>query len=111
MPFTMEEVNYVYDKTDGYCYYCGKKLSFVNYGKLGNHGSWEIDHSKPVSKGGSDYLRNLVPACTTCNRDKSNRHGTHYKRNFKYKTVGGQLADMLGLPEGFLGSSRRKEFR
>ena len=108
MPFTSEEINYVYDKTDGYCYYCGKKISFTNYGKLGNHGAWEIDHSKPVSKGGTNYLRNLVPACTTCNRDKSARHGIHYKRNFEHETIGGWLANALGLPDGFLGASRRK---
>lgn len=58
MPFSDETVNAVYNKTGGYCYYCGKKLSFVNYGKNGNHGSWHIDHSKPKSKGGTDYLRN-----------------------------------------------------
>lgn len=108
MPFSDETINSIYDKTGGYCYYCGKKLSFVNYGKNGNHGSWHIDHSKPKSKGGSDYLRNLVPACIKCNLDKSDGHGTRYKKKFEYITLGGQLANSLGLPEGFLGASRRK---
>lgn len=106
--FDNETVSYVYDKTNGYCNYCGKKLSFTNYGKLGNHGAWEIDHSTPKSKGGSDYLRNLVPACTVCNRDKSAKKGSGYKRNFEPKTLGGWLAKELGLPDGFMGSSRRK---
>ena len=48
--FDNETINYVYEKTDGYCYYCSKRLSFKNYGEPGNHGAWEIDHSKPKSK-------------------------------------------------------------
>jgi len=60
MGFTEEEVNAVYNKTDGYCKYCGKRLSFVNYGKNGKRGAWHIDHSKAWVKGGSSYLRNLV---------------------------------------------------
>ena len=103
-----EAINYVYEKTDGYCNYCGKKLSFKNYGKLGNHGAWEIDHSKPKSKGGTDYLRNLVPACVACNRDKSTTRGSSYKKYFEPKTLGGQIVQQLGLPEGFMGASRRK---
>ena len=106
--FSNDTINDIYEKTDGYCYYCGKKLSFKNYGKVGNHGSWEIDHSKPKSKGGSNYLRNLIPACVNCNRDKSARRGSGYKRNFEPETLGGWLTHQLGLPEGFMGSSRRK---
>lgn len=108
MGFDDETIDYVYDKTSGYCYYCKKKLAFTNYGKYGQRGSWEIDHSNPKSKGGTDYLRNLVPACTNCNRDKSARRGSSYKNNFEYMTWGGKLINDLGLPEGFLGASRRK---
>ncbi len=111
MGFDNETVVAVYDKTNGYCYYCGKKLSLKNYGKVGNHGAWEIDHSKPKSKGGTDYLRNLVVACVSCNRDKSARGGSGYKRNFEHETFGGRLAKELGLPDGFMGSSRKKSDR
>jgi CRISPR/Cas system Type II protein with McrA/HNH and RuvC-like nuclease domain len=52
----------VYDKNDGYCWWCGKELAFSNCGKTGEKGAREIDHSNPVSKGGTDYLRNLVLA-------------------------------------------------
>ena len=106
--FDSKTINYVYEKTDGYCYYCSKRLSFKNYGEPGNHGAWEIDHSKPKSKGGTDYRRNLVPACVACNRDKSARRGSSYKRKFEPATLGGQLVQQLGLPEGFMGASRRK---
>ena len=108
MGFDNDAINYVYEKTGGYCNYCGKKLSFKNYGKVGIRGAWEIDHSRPKSKGGSDYLRNLVPACISCNRDKGAKGGSAYKRNFEPETVGGWLSKQLGLPDGFMGSSRRK---
>ena len=111
MGFDDETVNDVYEKTDGYCYYCSKRLSFENYGRPGNRGAWEIDHSNPKSKGGTDYLRNLVPACVACNRDKSARRGSSYKRNFEPKTPGGWLAQQFGLPDGFMGASRRKADR
>ncbi len=65
----------VYGKTGGYCRYCGKKIAYVNYGNLSSRGSWEIDHSNPVSLGGTDYFRNLWPACTECNRAKGTMTG------------------------------------
>jgi len=49
-----------------------KKLAFTNYGRLRQKGAWEIDHSNPLSKGGNDYLRNLVSSCIRCNRSKGN---------------------------------------
>jgi len=70
MGYTAEELNDIYDKTGGYCWHCGKKLAWKNYGKPGERGAWEVDHSVPISRGGTDYLRNLVPTCIECNRNK-----------------------------------------
>ena len=79
MGFSDDELNDIYDKTDGYCEYCGKKIAFKNYGMAGERGAWEVDHSNPRSRGGTDYMRNLVPACISCNRDKSDRTGRAYR--------------------------------
>jgi 5-methylcytosine-specific restriction endonuclease McrA len=46
------------------CFYCGVKL---------NRKTLTKDHRKPLSKGGSDFARNLVPACKACNSGKSGR--------------------------------------
>jgi len=70
MPYTDDELNYIYDKTNGCCWHCGKKLAWRNYGMFGEKGAWEVDHSNPLSRGGTDYLRNLVPSCIECNRSK-----------------------------------------
>ena len=75
MGFSNDDLNCIYDKNDGYCVYCGKRLAFKNYGKRDERGGWEIDHSVPKSRGGTDYLRNLVPACIDCNRQKGTRMG------------------------------------
>jgi hypothetical protein len=46
MGYTDEELSIIYDKNRGYCWHCGKKLAFTNYGQYGKKGAWEVDHSK-----------------------------------------------------------------
>jgi len=43
------------------CAYCGSKESI------------EMDHVIPISRGGQHSIGNLVPACSRCNRSKSNK--------------------------------------
>ncbi|MFQ5822190.1 MAG: HNH endonuclease [Candidatus Heimdallarchaeota archaeon] len=88
--FPKKQLRAIYDKTKGYCNWCGKKLAFTNYGKLTRRGSWEVDHSNPVSKGGTNYRRNLVPSCPSCNRSK----GTKRRRAYRKKSW---LEQILGL--------------
>lgn len=45
------------------CQYCGKSAPDVVL---------EIDHIKPVSKGGANDIMNLITSCKDCNRGKSN---------------------------------------
>jgi hypothetical protein len=56
MAYTDDELNYISDKTDGYCYHCGKELAFRNYGVVGAGAGWEVDHSRSRSEGGTDYF-------------------------------------------------------
>jgi len=53
------------------CFYCGKKL---------NRGTLTKDHRNPLSKGGSDFARNLVPACKACNSGKAGRRRYRKRR-------------------------------
>ena len=68
--YSDEQVSYVFDKNRGHCWHCGKLLAWSNYGTVGARGAWEVDHSVPLSRGGTDYLQNLVPSCIPCNRSK-----------------------------------------
>jgi len=71
----------VHSKYEGHCYHCGKQIPFKNYaGREGERGKWEIDHGNPKAKGGVDDLRNLLPACICCNREKNDKTTTEYRR-------------------------------
>ena len=51
----------------------GNEMYKPSYGKATEKG-WEIDHSKPQSKGGTDHLNNLQPMNTSANRQKGNKN-------------------------------------
>jgi 5-methylcytosine-specific restriction endonuclease McrA len=87
--FTKKELRAIYDKTDGHCNLCGKKLSFVNYGAQSGRAPWEVDHSNPVSTGGTNYKRNLKPACPDCNRSKgATRRPAFHKKSWLKELLG-----------------------
>lgn len=46
-------------KYNNRCFYCGRQTKLTK------------DHVVPISRGGSDTLDNIVPACMRCNRLKS----------------------------------------
>lgn len=49
-------------------YYWGNKCWICGCNK-----NVTIDHVKPISKGGSNWVANLRPACSKCNTTKSNK--------------------------------------
>jgi 5-methylcytosine-specific restriction endonuclease McrA len=51
----------------------GNTLYRPSYGKDSDMG-WEVDHRRPVDKGGTDNLRNLQPLQSDENREKSNQY-------------------------------------
>ena len=77
--YSDEQLERIYDKTGGCCYHCGKKLAWKNYGSRGSRGAWEVDHSRPSSRGGTDHLNNLVPSCIPCNRSKGDMTSREFR--------------------------------
>ena len=59
--FSKEERVKIYRKTKGHCYLCGEFVDFNSY---------EIEHKVPLSKGGTNDLKNLFCSCHTCNTIK-----------------------------------------
>lgn len=82
--YLSERLRRIYDKTDGNCHLCRGSLAFSNYGNLGSRGAWEVDHSIPKAKDGTDNLNNLFPAHTSCNRSKQDKHKNAIRRHFNY---------------------------
>ena len=51
----------------------GNEMYYSSYGKNTPKG-WQIDHSKPQSKGGTDHLNNLQPLQTKANQQKGDKY-------------------------------------
>jgi 5-methylcytosine-specific restriction endonuclease McrA len=51
----------------------GNPLYKPSFGKTGEK-SWEIDHKKPLAKGGSESIKNLQPLQTATNREKADKY-------------------------------------
>lgn len=69
---TAEERQRVYEKFDGRCAYCGRKITIKEM---------QADHVVPLHLGGADDISNLYPACRACN---------HYKSTYtveKFRTI------------------------
>ncbi len=55
------------------CYLCKQTILFGAYWQENSNYAWDVDHIKPISRGGSNDIFNLMPCCIECNRKKGNK--------------------------------------
>jgi 5-methylcytosine-specific restriction endonuclease McrA len=60
--FTKAEFAELVESVEGRCVYCWEQPEVLTQ-----------DHIVPLSRGGSDYITNIVPACRSCNASKGAR--------------------------------------
>lgn len=78
--YTPEQWKLVQDFFDHSCVYCGEKVELT------------IDHFIPVALGGKTELKNIVPACLSCNQSKSGKHPMEWCDTTTYKYLSSLLA-------------------
>ena len=115
MPYSFTERRLIYDKTSGRCHLCHRKLAITNYASVGQRGAWEVEHSRPRARGGTDHLNNLFAACIDCNRDKSTVSTRTVRRWYgtnsaplskrKRQTIQNENATICGILGGVIGCS------
>lgn len=90
----------VFKRDDFTCQYCGSHPPSVTL---------EVDHIKPVSKGGTNDVDNLIASCFDCNRGKSNHDLDSIPLSITEKLeVKKEAANQLEAYEKFLSSEKRK---
>jgi len=67
--FTLEEWNTKLEEYNYRCAYCGCEL---------NSDTVTIDHQIPLSRGGTNYIENIAPACKICNCKKYTKTAEEY---------------------------------
>lgn len=97
----------IFAKTDGKCRYCHKQLAYINHGKHGLRGCWQIDHSLAQANGGPDDFENLWAACNDCNNKKSDKSARGFRSKMKpmrIKRRDEAIVNDLGKASPYLGS-------
>lgn len=76
---TKAERQEVYGKMGGHCAYCGEEITLK---------AMQADHVDPLRRGGADEVKNMLPACRSCN---------HYKHSLTIEGLRDALERMPGV--------------
>lgn len=106
MAFDVKFRERIFSKTNGRCHLCRCELDFNKYGKSDAKDSWEVEHSVPRAKGGTDHLNNLYASCIPCNRSKgsASTRSARAKNGFKCAPLSQKRKVSNTLTWGAVGS-------
>lgn len=106
MAYDIEKREHIFRKTNGRCHICRSQLSFDGYGLTGAKGAWEVEHSVPRAKGGTDHLNNLYASCISCNRSKgsSTTRSARGKNGYRSAPLSKEKKANNALTGGALGT-------
>lgn len=68
--YTQTDIETIYEKQKGLCLYCRCVLD----------DSFHRDHKVPLSRGGTNYPRNIALTCGSCNLKKQNKTASEFKK-------------------------------
>ena len=68
----------IYNKYNGRCAYCGKKIELKDF---------EIDHKIPKINNGENEKSNLMPACKSCNKLKTDLNIEQFKKKLYIRGI------------------------
>lgn len=74
--YSPEDILILRQKQDNKCFYC--YLSLKDY---------HVDHKVPLSKGGTNYKRNICLACPKCNLQKHDKTAKEFGDFLKRKAI------------------------
>jgi hypothetical protein len=78
--WTQSTRNHVRNSTNGVCFYCRRPFN-----EKERQTQMHVDHYVAWSKGGSNLLPNLVPACSTCNLRKNDMIATRFTKKSRLR--------------------------
>lgn len=93
--WTVDEWNELVDRYDGRCAYCGCSEPLT------------VDHRVPLARGGSNFISNILPACSRCNKRKSFR----VEEEFRAECVAERSAPVALVHDTSTGRMRLREAR
>ena len=80
MAYSLRQLERIFDRTGGRCHLCHGDLYFDDYAAPAVLDGWEVEHSRPRARGGTDHPNNLYAACVSCNRSKGTRSSAAFRR-------------------------------
>ncbi len=69
MSYSKHEIQWVFERMKGHCFYCGMQIIMSNYQLAAQQGAWAINNFIPAQRI-IEHRQNWVPACLTCHAEK-----------------------------------------